>query len=101
MPDSKRSDTEVGESRLTLVDAPGTVLSAAARDDIERRVPGKSFFWLDVHEPTSRDVAMLGDVFGFHALALEGSAEFGQCPKIEAYDSYAFLVVYGAASDEV
>jgi len=100
MADSNRSDTEAGASRLTLVDAGGTVLSAPERDDIETRVRGESFFWLDVHGPTSRDVAMLGDVFRFHPLALEDSAEFGQRPKIEPYDDYAFLVVYGAASDD-
>ena len=88
------------ESRLTLVDAGGAVLSAPERDDIAARVRGKSFFWLDAHGPTSRDVAMLGDVFGFHPLALEDSAEFGQRPKIETYDDYAFLVVYGAAADD-
>jgi magnesium transporter len=97
---SSRSGARNGEPRLTLVDAGGAVLSAPGRDDIETRVRGNSFFWLDVHGPTSRDVAMLGDVFGFHPLALEDSAEFGQRPKIETYDSYAFLVVYGAASDD-
>ena len=43
---------------------------------------------------------MLGEVFGFHPLALEDSAAFGQRPKIDPYDTYAFLVVYGAAPDD-
>jgi magnesium transporter len=100
MAESEPSRAGVGGSRFTLVDAGGTVLSAPERDHIETRVHGKTFFWLDVHAPTSRDIAMLGEVFGFHPLALEDSADFGQRPKIEPYDAYAFLVVYGAASDD-
>jgi magnesium transporter len=90
----------VGGSRFTLVDAGGTVLSAPERGDIETRVHGETFFWLDVHAPASGDITMLGEVFGFHPLALEDSANFGQRPKIEPYDSYAFLVVYGATPDD-
>jgi hypothetical protein len=44
----------VGASRFTLIDAGGTVLSGAERDEIETRVRGKTFFCLDVHQPTGR-----------------------------------------------
>jgi magnesium transporter len=87
-------------SRFTLVDASGTVLSSPTRAEIESRVHGETFFWLDLHGPTDRDIAMLGEVFRFHPLALEDSANFGQRPKIEPYDAYAFLVAYGAAPDD-
>ncbi len=90
----------VAGARLTLVDAGGAVLSAPERDEIDTRVHGETFFWLDVHAPTSADITMLGEVFGFHPLALEDSANFGQRPKIEPYDSYSFLVVYGATRDD-
>ena len=44
------------------------------RDQIER----DHFFWLDIAEPTEADIERLGDVFGFHPLALEDSLHFGQ-----------------------
>ncbi len=87
-------------SRFTLVDASGTVLSSPTRREIETRVRGQTFFWLDVHAPSAPEIALLGEVFGFHPLALEDSAQFGQRPKIDPYDAYAFLVVYGSAPDD-
>ncbi|MGH9307637.1 MAG: magnesium transporter CorA family protein, partial [Acidimicrobiales bacterium] len=39
--------------------------------------------------------ALLRDVFGFHELAVEDAEHFGQRPKLEEYDDFALLVVYG------
>lgn len=58
------------------------------------REPG-SLVWLDVQEPTERSLALLGEEFGFHELALEDCLHPHQRPKIEQYDSYFFLVAYG------
>jgi magnesium transporter len=88
-----------GGSNLTLVDAAGEVLSSPDRGDVEQRLRDKTYFWLDLHQPTAHDIAMLGEIFSFHPLALEDSSHFDQRPKIDPYDDYAFLVVYGASSD--
>jgi magnesium transporter len=90
----------IERSHLTLVDATGDVLSAPTREDIEQRLKSHTYFWLDLHQPSADDVAMLGKVFGFHPLALEDSANFDQRPKIDPYDTYAFMVVYGATPDD-
>ncbi len=37
---------------------------------------------------------------GFHPLAIEDAMHFGQRPKLDEYDDFVFLVVYGAAPDE-
>ena len=58
-----------------------------------------TFFWLDVHDPQAGDLEILREEFGFHPLSLEDSWRFGQRPKIDDYDGYVFLVVFGA-SDE-
>src|SRR4029434_11246983 len=58
------------------------------------------FFWIDLYQPTEADFAVLRDVFHFHPLALEDSEHFGQRAKIDDYDDYAFIVVYGAVPDE-
>ena len=46
------------------------------------------------------DFEILRDVFGFHPLAVEDSEQFGQRAKIDEYDDFVFLVVYGAAPDD-
>ena len=53
-------------------------------------------FWLDLTNPgeqASQD--LLRDTFHFHPLAIEDSEHFGQRPKLDVYDGYSVLVVYG------
>jgi magnesium transporter len=68
--------------------------------NVERLLASGEFFWLDVHQPTSEDFAVLRDTLAFHPLALEDSEQFGQRPKLDDYDDFVFLVLYGAVPDE-
>jgi len=86
-------------SALSLVDADSTVVPAD-RDAIASRLEAERFFWLDIHGPDAAGLALLRDVFGFHPIALEDSEHFGQRPKLDTYDDYMMLVVYGATHDE-
>jgi magnesium transporter len=58
------------------------------------------FFWLDLDQPDADDFKILREVFGFHPLAVEDSEHFDQRAKIEDYDNFVFLVVYGASPDD-
>src|SRR5205809_1299224 len=58
------------------------------------------FFWLDLDQPDADDFDILREVFGFHPLAVEDSEHFDQRAKIDDYDDFVFLVVYGASPDE-
>ena len=69
------------------------------RENAERLLASGKFFWIDVQQPTEADVAVLSDVFRFHPLALEDSEQFGQRPKLDDYDDFVLMVVYGAAGD--
>jgi magnesium transporter len=80
-----------------LLDHNGSVGSRIDRVALEARLSSGEFFWLDLHEPGEEEFALLRDVFGFHALALEDSQTFGQRPKLEDYADFVFLVFYGAA----
>jgi magnesium transporter len=80
-------DDTVGEVQLT-------------REHAESLLASGRFFWLDLHRPTQEDFAILRDVFEFHPLAIEDSEHFDQRPKIDDYDGFVFLVVYGAVADE-
>jgi magnesium transporter len=68
-------------------------------DALRRHLRGGEFFWLDLHAPDAGDETLLADVFGFHELALEDAAHFGQRPKLDEYDDFVLLVAYGANAD--
>ncbi len=70
------------------------------RASVEALLAGGSFFWLDLDQPDGDDYAILRDVFKFHPLAVEDSEKFGQRAKIDEYDDFVFLVLYGAAPDD-
>jgi magnesium transporter len=70
------------------------------RAGLEELAARRDFYWLDLHAPSAEEVELLGEVFGFHRLAVEDAIHFGQRPKVEAYDDEVFLVLYGAAPDE-
>ena len=65
-----------------------------------RALAENGVFWLDLQRPSRDELAELGRAFGFHPLALEDSAHFGQRPKLEEYDGFSFLVLFGYAPDE-
>ena len=68
-------------------------------DHIRERLSADNFFWLDLTDPTPDDLRRLGELFGFHPLALEDTEHFGQRPKLDHYGDYVFLVFYGAGRD--
>jgi magnesium transporter len=56
-------------------------------------------FWLDLADlDRSTADALLRDTFGFHPLAVQDAEHFGQRPKIDPYDDFTLMVVYGATS---
>jgi len=82
-----------------LIDARGTVEPNVDPKGIESRLRDGVFLWLDIDSPTEADFELLRDAFDLHPLALEDSRKFGQRPKIEDYDDFMLLVVFGATDD--
>jgi magnesium transporter len=70
------------------------------RERVEELLARGSFFWLDLDRPDDDDFEVLRDVFKFHPLALEDAEHFGQRAKMDDYDDYVYLVVYGAVPDD-
>lgn len=62
-------------------------------------IDSSTWFWLDLAGP-DRSVAqtVLGEIFGFHPLAVEDAEHFGQRPKLDSYEGFALLVVFGATA---
>jgi len=54
-------------------------------DALARARRGEGFLWIGLLEPTARQLAVLGDEFGLHPLALEDAIEAHQRPKLERY----------------
>ena len=71
-----------------------------SKETVEKLLATGEFFWLDLDTPDAADFDILRDTFGFHQLAVEDSENFGQRAKIDEYDDFVFIVVYGAAPDE-
>ena len=71
-----------------------------SRENVEKLLAGDSFFWIDVDQPNESDYAILRDVFKFHPLAVEDSEKFEQRAKLDEYDDFVFIVVYGAVPDD-
>jgi magnesium transporter len=83
-----------------LVAREGSTVGALDRAAIEEHLDRHEFFWLDLHRPHEAELELVRDLFGFHPLAIEDSVHFGQRAKLEDYDDFVFLVVYGWAPDE-
>jgi magnesium transporter len=92
-----RAETrETAEDEFRCVVPSFTTIDEAQIRDQEAR---DQFFWLDLTAPTDEDLDRLGELFGFHPLALEDSKDFLQRPKLDNYGDYVFLVFYGAWPD--
>src|SRR6266536_4223547 len=71
-----------------------------SREKVAELLASGGFFWLDLDQPDADDFEILREAFGFHPLAVEDSEHFDQRAKIEDYDDFVFLVVYGASPDD-
>lgn len=85
------------DSFLITVDGAGHEVTP---DAVRRLLDTSARFWLDLAglDQSTAD-GLLRDTFGFHQLAVEDAEHFGQRPKIDSYDDFTVLVVYGAAAD--
>ncbi|MGZ4403060.1 MAG: magnesium/cobalt transporter CorA [Gaiellaceae bacterium] len=94
--DSQRS----APSTCHVVHDGGSAEMRFSREKVAELLASGGFFWLDLEQPDQDDFSVLREVFGFHPLAVEDSEHFDQRAKIEDYDDFVFLVVYGASPDD-
>jgi magnesium transporter len=64
---------------------------------------GGNYLWIEADDPTPEELQALVDAFDLHELAAEDAQRAHQRPKIEAYDTFYFLVFKTAelVDDEV
>ena len=56
--------------------------------------------WLDLTDPTEQELALIGEEFNLHPLAIEDTLHRDQRPKVEFYEGYFFLVLHALSLDE-
>ena len=71
-------------------------LTAAHLDEVGRLSDARTFFWLDLEDPSPPQLERLGNALGLHPLAIEDTREWGQRPKLDTYEDHGFLVFYTA-----
>lgn len=64
--------------------------------DVPRLLAEGVILWLDVEAPEAEDTAWLGEVFGFHPLALSDLLNNRTRPKQETYDGDVLFIVFSA-----
>ena len=72
------------------------VLTSVDREKLAELRRRDHFFWLDLANPSPRDLDMLGELLGLHPLALEDTREWNQRPKLDRYENHVLLVFYSA-----
>lgn len=68
-------------------------------DELAAQLQRPGFVWIDLEDPSDEDLASLGKLMKLHPLTIEDARTFRQRPKIEEYDGYIFMVVFGVDED--
>jgi len=67
--------------------------TASYVDALKRARRGDGFVWIGLFQPSGQQLAVIGEEFGLHALALEDADEAHQRPKLERYGDTLFAVL--------
>jgi magnesium transporter len=67
--------------------------------DVSGHLERKEFFWLDLEDPSPKEIEHLGQLLKLHPLTLDDISTFSERPKREHYEGYVSLVVYGADAE--
>ena len=80
------ADGAVSNGHFRQLDDPNLISECLAAGD--------QLIWLDLSDPTPEEMALIAQEFNLHPLAVEDAGKGNQRPKIDAYDTFYFMVVY-------
>ena len=66
-----------------------------AIEQIRAEIRADGFAWIDLEAPDDDDLQELARHIKLHPLTIHDAKAFRQRPKIEDYDDYMYLVVFG------
>ena len=85
---------------IVLHNGPHGPIESTRIEDLPAIIPqADHVVWVDVVDPTVPELDQIGEIFGFHPLALEDTLAADIRPKIDQYDSYQFIAFYGLSSE--
>jgi magnesium transporter len=64
-------------------------------DDLAAQLKKQGYVWIDLEGPGEKEIAELGKLVNLHPLTIEDAQTFRQRPKMEEYEGYLFMVVFG------
>ena len=65
------------------------------RHELEIHLKSSEFVWIDLERPTDDDLQAVSEHVKLHPLTLQDAQTFSQRPKIDDYDDYVYMVVFG------
>jgi magnesium transporter len=88
--------------RILCRAAQGAAMTELAPDQLASALKVKrNLIWVDLNgDDTSTYQPLLTDTFGFHPLAVEDALVETHLPKIDDWDEYVYLVLYGVDFDQ-
>ena len=91
--DSAASTAATAKARLVCAD--GTVQLDPTVDDLDAVMKEAPPFWLDLLDVGPEMSSWLERALGVHPLVIEDAQQFGELPKIDVFDDYIAVVLYG------
>ncbi len=85
--------------KARLVQSDGHVVDDPRTGDLTAAAADQEPFWLDLPGVSQQYASWLEDIFGLHPLVVEDAQQFGERPKLEQFDNYIAVVVYGAGTN--
>jgi magnesium transporter len=67
--------------------------------EIAEHLDRQNFVWIDLDQPSDADLQALAQTFHLHPLTVEDARTFDQRPKVEEYEGYVFMVMFGVDPD--
>jgi magnesium transporter len=66
-----------------------------AHDQLAAQLQRPGFVWIDLEDPSEEELQKLSKLITLHPLTLDDARTFQQRPKVEEYEGYMFMVVFG------
>ena len=70
-------------------------LSNPTHDELVVHLKGQKFVWVDLVDPGDEEIARIGKLIALHPITVENANNYRQRPKLEWYEGYMFLVMFG------
>jgi magnesium transporter len=87
------SSGEAGPAQRAPIRVP--CLSNPTHDELVVHLRDSKFVWVDLVDPQADEIERIGKLIALHPITVQNANDFRQRPKLEWYDGYMFLVMFG------